>query len=167
MFTRLTLTLTVLALSATLTLAQTPTTQRALEPAESETPAANSGKAPTVTSAPAEGPTTQPVDPKKTPSFWDQYSFPIILGAGIVLLFVMNSRSRKKQEQKRRDLLAALKKGDKITTIGGVIGTIVDVREDEVVVKIDDANNTKMRFARWAIRDTGKPAANDTGEEKK
>jgi preprotein translocase subunit YajC len=39
-----------------------------------------------------------------------------------------------------------------VQTIGGVIGTIVEVKDAEVVVKIDETTNTKIRFARSAIQ---------------
>ena len=56
-----------------------------------------------------------------------------------------------KKQKKHRDMLDNLKKNDRIRTIGGIVATVVDVRDDEVVVKIDESNNTKMRFVRQAI----------------
>jgi len=44
-----------------------------------------------------------------------------------------------------------LKKNDKVRTIGGILGTIVDVRGDEVVLKVDESNNTKIRISTSAI----------------
>jgi len=46
-----------------------------------------------------------------------------------------------------------MKKGDKVQTIGGVFGTIVDVRDNEVVVKVDESSNVKIRFNRAAIKE--------------
>jgi preprotein translocase subunit YajC len=77
----------------------------------------------------------------------------------IVLMFVLNGRTRRKQEAKRRDLLGGMKKGDRVTTIGGVIGTLIEVRETEVIVKIDEQNNTRMRFLKSAIAQVGEPQA--------
>lgn len=74
---------------------------------------------------------------------------PIILI--LLLLWVFVIRSKQKQEKSRKDLLGGLKKNDRIETIGGVLGTIVDVRDGEVVVKVDETTNTKMRFRRSAI----------------
>lgn len=76
----------------------------------------------------------------------------IMLG-GFVLLWLWMGRSRKKQESKRREMLASLKKGDKVVSIGGIIGTIIETRDDEIVVKVDD--NTRMKFLRSAIRNAG------------
>jgi len=49
-------------------------------------------------------------------------------------------------------MLAALKKGDKVQTAGGILGTVVEVRDSEVVVKVDENANTRLRFARSAIQ---------------
>jgi preprotein translocase subunit YajC len=52
-------------------------------------------------------------------------------------------------------MLSSLRKGDKITTIGGVVGTVMEVRDDEITVKVDESGNVRMKFARWAIRGVG------------
>lgn len=77
----------------------------------------------------------------------------------IVVMMIFSGRSRKKQEAKRREMLASLKKGDKIITIGGIVGTAIEVREDEVTVKVDDT--ARMKFARWAIRSVGDDVKTD------
>jgi len=80
----------------------------------------------------------------------------------IILMVVMSSRSRRKQESKRKALLSAMKKGDRVTTIGGLMGTLIEVREQEVVVKIDEQNNTRVRFLKSAIAHVGEaPAEKD------
>jgi preprotein translocase subunit YajC len=48
-------------------------------------------------------------------------------------------------------MMQALAKSDKIQTIGGIIGTVVDIKDDEITLKIDEANNTKMKILRSAI----------------
>ena len=90
-----------------------------------------------------------------------------ILFGGMILLFFWSSRSKRKQETKRREMLASLRKGDKVTSIGGVVGTIVEVREDEVTVKVDENNNIRMKFARWAIRGIGDQAKTEAPEQRK
>lgn len=76
----------------------------------------------------------------------------LIMGAVMILMMVLSTRGQKKERKRREALLAALKKHDRVQTIGGVIGTIVEVKDAEVVVKIDETTNTKMRFARSAIQ---------------
>ena len=95
---------------------------------------------------------------QKQPGLLDGPMIYIMLGA-IALMWFMSSRSRKKQEKKRKDMLATLSKGDKVTSIGGIVGTVVEVREDEVTVKVND--NTRLPFARWAIRGVGEEGKNE------
>ncbi len=99
-------------------------------------------------------------DEKKGP-FDNKFLF-IMLGM-IVLMFIFSSRSKKKQQKKRQELLNAVTKGSKIVTIGGIVGTVVEARDDEIIVKIDD--NTRMKFARWAIRSAGEEAQADKKDD--
>ncbi len=71
----------------------------------------------------------------------------VVLGA-MLLFSVFAGRKEKKR---RQAMLNALQKGDKVQTIGGILGTVVEVRDNEVVVKVDESSNTRMRFARQAI----------------
>ena len=48
-------------------------------------------------------------------------------------------------------MLSQLKKGDEIQTIGGIIGKVVEAREDRVLVKVDETANSKIWFSRNAI----------------
>jgi len=86
------------------------------------------------------------------------WTFPVILIGGFLLMYLWMGRSKKKQARKRQEMLESLKKGDKVTSIGGVVGTVIEVRDDEVTVKVDENNNVRMKFARWAIRGVGDAA---------
>jgi preprotein translocase subunit YajC len=48
-------------------------------------------------------------------------------------------------------MLSKLKKNDHVVTIGGIHGTIVAVRDKEIVLKVDESSNLKLKFARSAI----------------
>jgi preprotein translocase subunit YajC len=62
-------------------------------------------------------------------------------------------RMRKKQQQKRQDELGGIRKNARIMTIGGIYGTVVQVRDDKkVVIKIDETTNTRMTISRSAVR---------------
>ncbi len=76
---------------------------------------------------------------------------PLILILGIFWWIL--SRGRKKERQRYEQMLNSVKKNDRIQTIGGVLGTVVDVRDNEVVVKVDETNNVKLRFVRSAIKE--------------
>jgi len=86
---------------------------------------------------------------------------------GLILLYVWMGRGKKKEQRRRNEMLGNLKKGDKITTIGGIIGTVVEVRPDDVMVKTDESANVRMRFARWAIRGVGEAGKAETPEQAK
>ncbi len=75
--------------------------------------------------------------------------FPIIV---VFILFIwFSSRSKKKQEQQKQSLLDSMKRGSRVQTIGGILGSVVEVAPDWVLVKVDESNNTKVKFARSAI----------------
>ena len=95
-------------------------------------------------------PTTAPAG-KPLPSWAEGVRgfFPIILMV-VVLFFLMN-RSKKNTDKQRTAMLANLKKGDEIQTIGGILGKVMEAREDRVLVKVDENSNTKMWFSRTAI----------------
>lgn len=75
--------------------------------------------------------------------------FPLMLVLVVLWIFVL--RGKRRQETDRKTMLESLKKNDRIETIGGLLGTVVEVRDGEVVVKADENNNTKLRFRRSAI----------------
>ncbi|MDP6635259.1 MAG: preprotein translocase subunit YajC [Phycisphaerae bacterium] len=115
---------------------------------------------------PAGQPTSQPGGPKqRDPGLFSNPMF-LLIGA-MLLMFIFMGRGKRKNEAKRKEMLAALKKGDKVTTIGGIIGTVMEVRDDEVTVKIDEGSNARMRFARWAVRGVGSDAKTEEPEDKK
>jgi len=80
--------------------------------------------------------------------FGNQF-FPLILGL-IVLMWLM-SRFKNTKDKTRLDMLKQLKRGDRIQTIGGILGTVLRTEENRVEVKVDEANNTKVWFTRSAI----------------
>ena len=67
----------------------------------------------------------------------------------IAIFYFLIIRPQNKKQKETQKMLSALKKGDKVVTIGGIHGTITSVRETTVVVKVDD--NTKLEFSRSAV----------------
>ena len=101
---------------------------------------------------------TQPAGPPPTtgpvqgPQWFQFFQSPMFMLALVLLVFyVFVIRSKRKQDSQRQSLLESLKKGDKVQTIGGVIGTVWEAKDNEVVIKVDESSNTKMRFVRSAI----------------
>ncbi len=80
------------------------------------------------------------------------YSWIFLIVIFVVMFFMFREpRRRQKQQQK---MVSSLKKNDKVRTIGGIIGTIVDIRGDEIVLKVDEGNNTKIHVLASAIGKT-------------
>jgi preprotein translocase subunit YajC len=74
---------------------------------------------------------------------------PLILIVVVFYFFIFGSK--RKTEKQRQEMLNQLKKGDKIQTIGGILGTVVEVRDGDVLVKVDESSNAKIRFTRSAV----------------
>ncbi len=78
-------------------------------------------------------------------------SLQIMLLVLMVFFVIMMFRGPKKKQQEHRKMLQSLQKNDRVRTIGGIYGTIVDVRDDEIVLKVDESNNTKIKISPNAI----------------
>lgn len=86
--------------------------------------------------------------PAPTSSPWDLL-FPLLLGVAFVYFFII--RPQKREQDEKQKLLSALKKNDRVLTTGGMYGTIVNIKEDEVTLRVDDQAKVKIRFAKSAI----------------
>jgi preprotein translocase subunit YajC len=69
----------------------------------------------------------------------------------IVMMYMMLFHGPRKKQQQHQKMVKSLKKNDRVRTIGGIIGTVVDVKGDEIVLKVDESNNTKIRIVSSAI----------------
>jgi preprotein translocase subunit YajC len=67
----------------------------------------------------------------------------------IAVFYFLIIRPQNKKQKETQKMLAALKKGDKVVTAGGIHGTVSNVKEKTVIVKVDD--NTKLEFTRTSI----------------
>ena len=89
---------------------------------------------------------------------------------GIVLLFVVMYffmiRPQKKQERRDAEMRDALAVGDEVTTIGGVTGTVVDVKENKFVLETG-ADRVRIEFAKFALSENHTAAARAVAESKK
>ncbi len=94
--------------------------------------------------------TTRPGPPVSGTQMFLRFWLPILLMFAVFYWVIF--RGQKKERQKHEQMLESLKRNDRVLTIGGVIGTVVDVRGQEVILKVDETNNVKMRFTRSAIK---------------
>jgi preprotein translocase subunit YajC len=99
------------------------------------------------TTAPS-GTETPQATPPRTPFPPSQLIF---IGLMFVLMYLILFRGPRKKQQQHRQMMQALAKNDRVQTIGGIIGTVVDIKDDEITLKIDESNNTKMKIIRSAI----------------
>ena len=86
---------------------------------------------------------------------------PMILIVGVFYFLMI--RPQRKKDKKVKDMLANLKPGDRICTIGGIYGTIKGLREDTVILSVGK-DNIEMVFARWAIRNVEEVTVENEGE---
>lgn len=68
------------------------------------------------------------------------------------MFYFLLIRPQKNKQKSRSAMLSALKKGDKVTTIGGLHGTIMEITDDIVVLRVNDT--TKLTFDRSAINNS-------------
>jgi preprotein translocase subunit YajC len=90
------------------------------------------------------------------------YSMLLMLVALVAIMYLLLLRGPRKQQQQQRQMIQSLKKNDRVRTIGGIYGTVMDVKGDEVVLKIDEATNTKIHVSASAI---GKNLSQEGGKE--
>lgn len=80
----------------------------------------------------------------------------VVLFAGTYFLMI---RPQKKQQKKDQEMRDSTQVGDEITTIGGIMGRVVTVKEDSLIIETG-ADRNKMKIARWAVQ------INNTASEK-
>lgn len=88
---------------------------------------------------------------------------PFVLIIAIFYFFLIRPQNKKQKETEK--MINALKKGDKIVTIGGIHGVVSSTKEKTVIVKVDD--NCKIEFSRSAIAgvESDKPAETKKASE--
>ena len=79
----------------------------------------------------------------------DMIIYGVMIAAMIAIFFFMN-RKQKKQDKEVQDMRNSIRVGDEVTTIGGIIGRVVSVKEDTVVIETS-RDGTKIRFLKSAI----------------
>jgi preprotein translocase subunit YajC len=103
----------------------------------------------TTTTTPADTNGTENIPKRKSP--FGGYGQLIFLGLMFVLMYVILFRGPRKKQQQHKQMVQSLAKNDKVRTIGGIIGTVVDIKGDEVTLKVDESNNTKIKVLSSAI----------------
>jgi preprotein translocase subunit YajC len=79
------------------------------------------------------------------------YSSLIMFGLLFLVMYLFLFRGPRKKQQQHQKMVKSLKKNDKVRTIGGIIGTVVDIKDNEITLKVDESNNTKIKVIPSAI----------------
>ncbi|MGB7160999.1 MAG: preprotein translocase subunit YajC [Tepidisphaeraceae bacterium] len=104
------------------------------------------------TAAPTAAPAAATTGGAPAPGWFQMLQGPLFpLMVGVLILYFFVFRSKKQTDKKRKDMLGNLKRGDRVQTIGGILGTVVEARDTDVLLKVDESSNTKIRFSRNAI----------------
>jgi preprotein translocase subunit YajC len=77
------------------------------------------------------------------------YGILIVMPLIILVFYFLVMRPQNKKQKEAKKMLEGLRKGDRIVTIGGLRGTVVSVKDDAVILKVDD--NTKLEYSKSAV----------------
>ena len=78
-----------------------------------------------------------------------QWSMWIMLALIFVVMWFFMIRPQRKQQKELQNFRDSLKKGDKVVTIGGIYGTVCEIKEGSVLIEVD--NNVKIRVSKQAV----------------
>lgn len=84
----------------------------------------------------------------------------------IAIFYFMLIRPENKRKKEAEQLRNSLKEGDQITTIGGIVGTVVSVKEDRFVIETG-ADQVRIEFLKWALSSNDSAVAAAKAEQQK
>ncbi len=88
----------------------------------------------------------------------------VTFGLIIVVFYFLVIRPQNRKQRDAKKLLENIRKGDRVVTIGGMHGTVESVKEDSVVLRVDD--NVKLKFNKSAISQVIERRGDDSGDAK-
>ena len=90
---------------------------------------------------------------------------PLVLIIGVFYFMIIRPENKRKKEAE--NLRASIKEGDEITTIGGIIGTVVSVKEEKFVIETS-SDQVRIELAKWALstNDSAQAAAKEEASKK-
>lgn len=96
------------------------------------------------------------------------YESLIMIVVLIALMYFLMIRPENKRKKKAQELRDSLKKGDIITSIGGIVGKIVSVNKDTIIIETSE-DRVRMELTKWAVSTTGVQSGEqpDNKKEKK
>ena len=84
----------------------------------------------------------------------------------LAMLYFLMIRPESKRKKQAEEMRSSLKKGDQITTIGGIVGKIVQVTDENIVIETSD-DRVRMELTKWAVstNNSNPPAAGKKGKK--
>jgi len=95
-----------------------------------------------------------------TPAAGGMGSTVFMLVMMLAIMYFVMIRPENKRKKEAEEMRAAVKKGDKVVTIGGIVGVVVDVKENKFVMETG-ADQVRIEFEKWAL------SSNETAAEAK
>ena len=91
----------------------------------------------------------------------------LMIVAMLAIFYFMLIRPENKRKKEAEQTRNSVKKGDEITTIGGIVGTVVDVKEDKLVIETS-ADQVRVELMKWAVssNETAVAAAKEEAKKK-
>lgn len=95
----------------------------------------------------------------------EQYASLIMIVVMLAILYFLMIRPENKRKKQAEEMRNSLKKGDQITTIGGIVGRIVMVNDDTIVIETSD-DRVRMELTKWAVSTNNTQQQNAAADKK-
>jgi preprotein translocase subunit YajC len=109
---------------------------------------ARPGAAATGEGAPAGGTATAPAASDGGAGMGSTMMIMLLIVGAMIIFSLMGGRKDKKR---REQMLSGIKKHDRVLTVGGIVGSVVEMKDDTVILKVDEQSNTRITFSKTAI----------------
>ena len=87
--------------------------------------------------------------------------FIFILLGFMLLMILMSTMAGRKEKKRRAAMLASVGRNDRVLMGGGIVGVVTDLRDDELVVRVDEATNTRITFTKNSLQQVVKSASGE------
>lgn len=81
------------------------------------------------------------------------------------ILYFLIIRPQRQKEKHRREMVDNIRKHDRVVTTGGIHGVVLSVKEKEIIVRVDDAKDVKLKIDRSAVTTVTIPKSEQEKEE--
>ena len=95
----------------------------------------------------------------------EQYASLIMIVVMFAIIYFLMIRPENKRKKQAEEMRNSLKKGDQITTIGGIVGRIVMVNDDTIVIETGD-DRVRMELTKWAVSTNNTQQQNAAADKK-